>query len=52
MKKIKLFSIILLLAVAMCGLAGCGENSYVAEQTIQEGMDYDVIVVGGDPEGV
>ena len=42
----------MLLAVAMCGLAGCGENSNVAEQPIQEGMDYDVIVVGGDPEGV
>mgnify|MGYP002510246955 FL=1 len=52
MKKIKWFSIILLLAVAMCGLAGCGENSNVAEQPIQEGMDYDVIVVGGDPEGI
>jgi hypothetical protein len=52
MKKIKWFSIILLLAVAMCGLAGCGANSNVAEQPIQEGMDYDVIVVGGDPEGV
>lgn len=52
MKKIKWFSIILLLAVTMCGLAGCGENSNVAEQPIQEGMDYDVIVVGGDPEGV
>ena len=52
MKKIKWFSIILLLAVAMCGLAGCGENSNVAEEPIQEGMDYDVIVVGGDPEGV
>ncbi len=52
MKKIKWFSIILLLAVAMCGLAGCGDESKVAEQPIQEGMDYDVIVVGGDPEGV
>ena len=52
MKKIKWFSIILLLAVAMCGLAGCGENSNVAEQPIQEGKDYDVIVVGGDTEGV
>ena len=52
MKKIKWFSIILLLAVAMCGLAGCGDESKVVEQPIQEGMDYDVIVVGGDPEGV
>ena len=52
MKKIKWLSVILLLAVAMCGLAGCGDNSNVAEHPIEDGMDYDVIVVGGDPEGV
>ena len=52
MKKIKWLSVILLLAVAMCGLAGCGDNSNVAEHPVEDGMDYDVIVVGGDPEGV
>ena len=52
MKKIKWLSVILLLAVAMCGLAGCGDNNNVAEHPIEDGMDYDVIVVGGDPEGV
>lgn len=52
MKKIKWLSVILLLAVAMCGLTGCGDNSNVAEHPIEDGMDYDVIVVGGDPEGV
>ena len=52
MKKIKWLSVILLQAVAMCGLAGCGDNNNVAEHPIEDGMDYDVIVVGGDPEGV
>lgn len=52
MKKVKWLSIILLLAIAMCGLAGCGNNSNVAEQPVEDGVDYDVIVVGGDPEGV
>lgn len=42
----------LLLAVVFCGLAGCGNNSNVAEQPVEAGVDYDVIVVGGDPEGV
>lgn len=42
----------LLLAVVFCGLAGCGNNSNVAEQPVEDGVDYDVIVVGGDPEGV
>ena len=42
----------LLLAVVFCGLTGCGNNSNVAEQPVEEGVDYDVIVVGGDPEGV
>ncbi|MBR2628050.1 MAG: FAD-dependent oxidoreductase, partial [Peptococcaceae bacterium] len=52
MKKIKWLSIMLLLAVAFCGLTGCGNNSNVAEQPVEDGVDYDVIVVGGDPEGV
>ena len=52
MKKIKWLSVILLLAVAMCGFAGCGDDSNVAEHPVEDGMDYDVIVVGGDPEGV
>ena len=52
MKKIKWLSIMLLLAVVFCGLAGCGNNSNVAEQPVEDGVDYDVIVVGGDPEGV
>ena len=52
MKKIKWLSIMLLLAVVFCGLAGCGNNSNVAEQPVEAGVDYDVIVVGGDPEGV
>lgn len=42
----------LLLAVVFCGLAGCGNNSNVVEQPVEDGVDYDVIVVGGDPEGV
>lgn len=42
----------LLLAVVFCGLTGCGNNSNVAEQPVEDGVDYDVIVVGGDPEGV
>jgi len=52
MKKIKWLSIMLLLAVVFCGLTGCGNNSNVAEQPVEDGVDYDVIVVGGDPEGV
>lgn len=52
MKKIKWLSVLLLLAVAICGLSGCGDNSNVAEHPVEDGMDYDVIVVGGDPEGV
>ena len=41
MKKLKWIVILLLLAVAVFGISGCGS----AEK-------YDVIVVGGDPEGV
>ena len=52
MKRIKWLSIMLLMAVVFCGLAGCGNNSNVAEQPVEDGVDYDVIVVGGDPEGV
>ena len=51
MKKIKWLSIVLLLAFAICGLSGCGDNN-VAETPVEDGMDYDVIVVGGDPEGI
>ena len=52
MKKIKWLSIMLLLAIVFCGLAGCGNSSNVAEKPVEDGVDYDVIVVGGDPEGV
>ncbi len=41
MKKIKWITVLLLLAVALGGVSGCGNDH-----------DYDVIVVGGDPEGV
>ncbi len=51
MKKQKWLSIVLLLAIALCGLAGCDDNN-VAENPVEDGVDYDVIVVGGDPEGV
>ena len=52
MKKIKWLSVMLLLAIVFCGLAGCGNSSNVAEKPVEDGVDYDVIVVGGDPEGV
>ena len=52
MKKIKWLSIMLLLAIVFCGLAGCGNSSNVAEKPVEDGVDYDGIVVGGDPEGV
>ena len=52
MKKIKWLAILLLVAVAICGLAGCGNDRKVAEKPLEDGVDYDVIVVGGDPEGV
>ena len=52
MKKVKWLSIMLLLVIAICGLAGCGNGKNVAEKTVEDGVDYDVIVVGGDPEGV
>ena len=39
--KQKLLIILVLCAVAVCGLCGCGSTE-----------KYDVIVVGGDPEGI
>ena len=45
----KLFYI---LVVCCLLLTGCGDNGNVAEQPVEDGVDYDVIVVGGDPEGV
>ena len=41
-----------MLVVCCLLLTGCGDNGNVAEQPVEDGVDYDVIVVGGDPEGV
>lgn len=41
MKKIKITAVCLLLAMALMGFCGCGSTE-----------TYDVIVVGGDPEGI
>ena len=41
MKKIKILVVCLLLAMALTGFCGCGNTE-----------KYDVIVVGGDPEGI
>lgn len=41
MKKIKIIAVCLLLAMALMGFCGCGSTE-----------TYDVIVVGGDPEGI
>lgn len=41
MKKIKIIAVCLLLAMALTGFCGCGSTE-----------TYDVIVVGGDPEGI
>lgn len=40
------------LAVCCLLLTGCGDSGNVAERPVEDGVDYDVIVVGGDPEGV
>ena len=51
MKKIVLTGLSVLLCVLL--LAGCtGSKGQVAEKPQNEGVDYDVIVVGGDPEGI
>ena len=42
----------MLAALVFCMLPGCGKNDKVPTGTIESGVDYDVIVVGGDPEGV
>ena len=52
MRKIKWLSILLLLTVAVCVFIGCNRNNNVPEGPVESGVDYDVIVVGGDPEGV
>ena len=52
MNKNKWISLILLAAFAFCMLTGCGKDNNTPGGTIESGVDYDVIVVGGDPEGV
>ena len=52
MKKEKWAVILLLCAVALCGVFGCDKDTQTPNGTIEAGVDYDVIVVGGDPEGV
>ena len=52
MRKIKWLSILLLLTIAVCVFTGCDRNNNVSEGPVESGVDYDVIVVGGDPEGV
>ena len=52
MNKNKWISLIMLAALVFCMLAGCGKDDKVPTGTIESGVDYDVIVIGGDPEGV
>ena len=52
MNKNKWIALIMLAALTFCMLAGCGKDDKVPAGTIESGVDYDVIVVGGDPEGV
>ena len=52
MNKNKWISLIMLAALVFCMLAGCGKDDKVPAGTIESGVDYDVIVIGGDPEGV
>lgn len=43
--------LLLCLIALFCGY-GCGKDAKPSDSTIESGVDYDVIVVGGDPEGV
>jgi len=52
MKKEKWAVILLLCAIALCGVFGCDKDTQTPNGTIEADKDYDVIVVGGDPEGV
>lgn len=52
MKKIKWISIVLLLALTGGMFAGCKTETGKVDTPMHEGVAYDVIVVGGEPEGV
>ncbi len=52
MKKTKWISLIVLAVFAFCMFTGCGKEDNIPGGTLESGVDYDVIVVGGDPEGV
>ncbi len=52
MKKQKWIAVLLLCAIALCGAFGCDKDKTVSNGPVETGVDYDVIVVGGDPEGV
>lgn len=42
----------MLITFVFCLFTGCGKDNKKSDTTIESGVDYDVIVVGGDPEGV
>lgn len=42
----------MLITFVLCLFTGCGKDNKNSDTTIESGVDYDVIVVGGDPEGV
>ncbi len=53
MKKIKWLSILAILLIAVCTVVGCSNDRNQTDGgPIEADVDYDVIVVGGDPEGV